>query len=861
MKLKNTFLGILTLLIACLFFFSTTLPDFHKNSSHLKSSSASNDETEDLQRPSDEMLFRRMYPDKAFDATGYTRILSEISSGLQRGYKTLPVGFGDSWKLEGPTNIGGRINTIAVDPGNPSIIYTGTANAGIYKSQDSGSSWKAVFEDKMYLGISHIVISPKSHNTIYAATGDPNISQLPVLGDGIYRSINAGKTWINIGPGNVGVVSKIALHPDSQQVILAASMGNPIIRDRNRGLYRTRDGGKTWTQILYLDSQTGITDVLYDWKNPLTIYAVGWTRIRTYKETITQSRMNRIYKSVNSGLSWDTLTNGLPAGINSRIGIAMSASNSSKLYTIITGSDEDLRGIYITRNKGVKWDSVGLSGLSFPVQGNFGWYFGKIYIRPSNDDSIYFGGVDHYEGAASTGKWNMISPPWYTGEVHADKHDMQFQTSNVFLLATDGGLFRYHYSSGLWQDADEIPNTQFYRLAQNPDLPKDYYGGAQDNGTSHGNGSNLNSWTEEFGGDGFQAAFNNKSSTTYAFYEVQNGKIYATDGSSYPVCFDAAKVNDRTNWDQPYFLSPFDQDVMYTGTYRVYRNESGFGCDWKAISGDLTEGNIYGDRFHNISAIAPSQKSDSVILAGTFDGNVWITKDRGVSWDSITHKLPKRYVTSLAASFVNPRTIYVTHSGFRYNDPFPHIHRSIDLGKTWTDISGDLPNVPINKVLCMPGTDSILFAGTDAGVYATQNGGREWFRLGNNMPVYPVMDLLLDKKQNRLIAATFAQGIMSYGLDSLVKYTRVIEYGSYEDSKIAFRFFPNPVTDGLANVSLNIHNDPGNSGASLSILDLSGRVMSEYAIKTSTKNMTLNLSRLSSGTYIVRLKCGEAIES
>lgn len=694
-------------------------------------------------------------------------------------------GFSLNWQLEGPRNIGGRINTVEIDPTDSNIIYIGLSDGGIFKTADGGNNWFPIFDNAGKLAMGDIAIDPSDHNTIYAATGDPNISGYPAVGDGLYKSTDAGITWTNIGLADKFIISHIIIDPSNSNIIYAATMGFPFQRDLNRGLYKTIDGGATWNNILFTSDSSGVIDLEMDPTDNQTLYAATWNRIRNNQETLLTGADAKIWKTTNGGTSWTNLTNGLPAPKHCRISIEISKQNHNKLYaSYVDANTLDLHGIFRTTNGGTLWDSLSISGLPSGVMGGFGWYNDAIKIDPYHDNNLYFLAVDLYRSTNSGVSWNMVSPPWWTYDVHADKHDLKFISNNTFLVCTDGGLYRTRDNGSNYYDIDLIPNTEFYRVTVNPFEDSLYAGGAQDNGTSWGNINNTDIWPRIYGGDGFTVVFDD-ADPNIVYAETQNGGIVvSTDGgSSFVDATTGISGADRTNWDQHYILSKFDHSVMYTGTYKVYKAAGAPNPVWAVSSPDLTDGVIFGDRFHNISCVAENSINPMKIYAGTSDGNVWRSLDAAGTWTNISAGLPDRYVTRIVPSKVNENTLYVTNSGYRDGELIPHIHMSTDNGSTWNDISGDLPPIGVNDVELTGLNDSLIFAATDAGVYYTINQGTNWERLGNNMPFIWVFDIELDLANKKLIAGTFARSMQSIRVDSiLASFSTVNALASADDT-------------------------------------------------------------------------------
>jgi photosystem II stability/assembly factor-like uncharacterized protein len=777
---------------------------------------------------------KRTFPDKYPDNKAYQKAMAQIASNL--GAKAGNP-FVDAWQVEGPGNIGGRINCIAVHPQNSNIIYTGTPTGGIYKTINGGTSWVSVFDDQSHLSIATIAIDPSNPNTLYAGTGDPNITFAAFKGNGIYKSIDGGDTWTHIGLSAQSIVSKIAVDPTNSQIIYAATMGIPYATGPERGLYKSIDGGQNWTQVLFIANDAGIIDMVMDPSNPLVLYAAGWNRVRNNQVSIGYGNAAKIYKTVDGGQNWTVLTNGLPAPGLSRISLDILASDPQTLYASFVDQSYNLNGIYKTTNGGTNWSAISTTGIDQNALGGFGWYFSHIYVNPYNPNELFLLGIELWKSVNGGQSWDLANPEWWTYEVHADKHAMHFLGADTWLLGTDGGLYKTTTAGEYWNDIDVIPNTQFYRVTTNPFSPANYYGGAQDNGTTGGNITNYDEWPRLFGGDGFTAVFDPTDPSVY-YYEVQNGVIYFTndDGANFDVLDDGLDPDDRYNWDMPYFLSASQSQTMYCASHRVYRMDGAPYGTWEPISPDLTDGNIFGGAFHDISTIAQSPLNGDNLYAGTSDGNVWRSTNNGLNWDNVTAGLPERYVTSVHASKTQPNTVYVTHSGYRDGDYIPHVNKSINNGTTWVDISGDLPPVAVNDILPFEGKDSLLFLATDAGIYGTVNMGANWYRVGNNMPIIIVNDVDFNSATGRLIAGTHGRSIMTYSLDSLLSVSAPELLLDME-----IQLFPNPATD-VVNIKL-----PSAKKPSIKIFSVEGKLM-PVSITGST-TLTVDVAQYPKGIY------------
>ncbi len=796
--------------------------------------------------PSEERFSAFNYPDFVADVPTYMSALSSARNHALSTNSSRSAMAPTTWQVEGPGNIGGRITCIAIHPTNTNIIFIGTPNGGVFKSTDGGATWNPVFDNETNLSIGSIAFSPSSPTTIYVGTGDPAVSGYPFIGNGIYKSIDGGVTWTNMGLASASVICKLVVHPTNSNIVYAATMGLPMQRDNNRGIYKTIDGGINWTQVKFIDNETGFSDVIMNPANPLEVYGVSWRRIRNTQESVVSGYTSRVYKTIDGGLNWTLLTNGLPQLDLSRYGICMSKQNPATLYVSVCDSSLNIYGIYKTTNSGATWAPISIAALDPGVFAGFGWYFGRIEVNPANDDELYVLGVDLYVTPDGGNTWNLAAPNWWTYDVHADKHDIQFKNANTFLLATDGGLYETADLGINYTDVENLPITQLYRVAYNANDPTEYYGGAQDNGTMGGNISNFANWPRIYGGDGFQPLYDPVDPNTF-WVETQNGGLDVTpDGGFSWLGGDwGLDPNDRRNWDMPIVMSKSNPNLLFTGTYKVYKNTTGSSALWDSISGDLTDGIIFGARFHTISAIENSSLNAQHIYAGTSDANVWRTLNNGTLWTNITGTLPNRYVSKVTASPNVLNNVYVTHTGYKANDFSPHIHKSINNGTTWIDISGDLPNFSIFDVLVYPGDENLLFIASDAGVYYTQNGGTNWFRLGNNMPMFPVYDIEFNPVLNQLFAGTFARSIQSIDIGSLTGINTITQ-------SVNFSVYPNPVHDVL---SFSYEGKHINQSGIVSVYDVNGKIVAEFNVSLAMQNK-ISLPPMQSGVYFMRLSSG-----
>lgn len=804
-------------------------------------------------KPAEWFYAAREFPDFKTELTTYRSALNQVAAQTSDRNNT---GFTAPWRVEGPGNIGARINCIAVNPANQNIIYIGYSTGGAWKTTDGGTTWNPIFDGQTALSIGHIAIDPSNPNIVYIGTGDPNVSGYPFIGDGLWKSTNGGSSWTHLGLSETAIISKIAISPANSNTIYVATMGLPMERTPDRGLYKTTDGGLSWQKILYIGEETGVIDLILHPTNANIAYAASWDRIRNNQESLVSGENAKIWKTTNAGLNWTALSGGLPTGNYSRIGLGMAPDSPDHLYATYVGQNLDFAGVYETANGGATWTENPGNNIDPGFMGGFGWYFGKIHINPFNKLDIWIPGITGMRSVNGGQTWDY-SIPW-DQDVHADKHDMVFLNATTALLATDGGLYKTTNGGTTWAKIENIPTTQFYRVAYNPHDPLLYIGGAQDNGTLVGNASLINNWDRIFGGDGFQAVFHPTDPGIF-YCEYQNGGISGYDAGSgwFNPATDGIEPTDRFHWDMQYIMSPHDPDIMYTGTHRVYMSIS-HPPYWFPVSDDLTDGVVFEPRFHNITTLHESPILPDLLYIGTTDGNVWRGSPSQQQWTNITGSLPDRYVSSVKASPNFSDKVYVTHTGYKSNDFAPHIHRSDNKGNTWVPIAGNLPNIAINDVFVLPGhQDSVIFVATDGGVFGTLNAGTSWDRLGTGMPIVPVYDIDRNPTENTLIAGTHGRSIMSFPLDSLVFETGVYVQQPTQNEPL-ITAAPTLVQDFTA-VTINA-TAPLNA-LQYEIWNMGGQLKGEGKINEAANAQPYRISTktLSPGSYLLLIKNNKKI--
>lgn len=767
------------------------------------------------------------------------------------------------WTVEGPGNIGGRVNTIAVDPLNPDIILLGYSQGGIYRTDNGGLNWKPVFDDQVSLSISNIAFDTHHPQRVFAATGDVNISGYPFLGSGIYRSDDNGIHWAYSGLDGTGVLSKIAVDPNDENIIYAGSMGYPSRKGDERGFFRSVDGGAHWDKTLTIDDSTGIIDLVADPVRPGYVYASGWTRLRSNKISTTVGPGTDFYRSKDYGATWENIIDILPGGIHSRTSVDITADGTLFVSymgfvddTDCFGFNESLKGIYKSVDGADTWIRIPADqsvGLPCDLFGSFGWYFEALKVNPEDANDMFLLGVDLYRTLDGGTTWFLAAPEWWMYEVHADKHDLVFANGKMY-LGTDGGAYACPVDqSQPWQDIENIPSTQFYRTAFNPHQPDQYVGGAQDNGTSIGNSGLINSWYRLYGGDGFQPRFD-PTEPSWAYYMTQYGDIaWTMDGFNF-IKLDSGLLGTRY-WDMPLVMSIQDPKILYCGTNQVFRIDMRDSIPvWESISPDLTRGDtILGSRYPAITTIAQSDLDENRLYAGTQDGKIWTTPDGGMNWIDITDGTPGFYVTSITCSATNPEGVITTYSGYRDNDNTPYIFKSNNAGSSWTSLGANVPMLGVNSMLILPGwNDEVLFAATDGGVYVSFNAGVAWDRLGSEFPYMPVYDLDYNPVQNTIVAATFSRGLMTFPVEELDLVSGV-EAEIQKSDLIGIQIYPTIVDDYITVDFEKCHGDIDQ--LDISIVDCTGQIVQQFDLnKYSQTKINFNLDKkIRQGVYFVQI--------
>ncbi|MBC8384728.1 MAG: hypothetical protein H8E57_04315, partial [Candidatus Cloacimonetes bacterium] len=606
--------------------------------------------------PNEWMAYQRTYPNNEIDQEAYIEGMKQASQ-LHNQASNIRY----EWELVGPTNTGGRITDLAVHPNSPETIYVGAASGGVFKSTNGGSSWQNVFQNSPVISIGDIAIDPNNENTLYVGTGEANASSYSFLGNGMYKSVDAGETWDYIGLERSAYVGRIIVdHANSERVYVAAC-GNLFSPNEERGIYRSDDGGLSWDRKLFVTDSTSAIDLVQHPTNPDILYAAMWERMRGLNFRQSFGATSGIWKTIDGGENWFELTSGLPTGNNiGRIGIDISKSNPEVVYAFYDMPNAEVR-IYRTSNAGNNWTRMNDGNLD-GMNNYFGWYFGQLRVDPTDENRIYVLGVELYRSDNGGNTWILLADYGNMEEIHVDHHALYIdEFSNLIIEGNDGGLYFSYDLGDNWTKIDNIPITQFYAIEIDNSDPAKIYGGTQDNNTIRTLTGNLDDWHPILGGDGFYCLVDHTNPNTI-YAEYQWGNLHrSTDGGYGFYQINDEMEYDRTNWSSPLIMHPYDSSILYFGTYRVWKTAD-HGDTWTAMSNDLTNGDD-GSSYHTITTLAISPLDPDIIVAGTDDGRIHITENGGASWNDISAGIPNRWITRVAADPFDPSVIYATVSG------------------------------------------------------------------------------------------------------------------------------------------------------------------------------------------------------
>ncbi|MCC6929795.1 MAG: hypothetical protein IT359_12515 [Gemmatimonadaceae bacterium] len=690
-----------------------------------------------------------------------------------------------SWRNIGPANMSGRMSDVEGVAGNPAILYAGSASGGVWKSTNAGTTWLPIFDKQSVQSIGDLAVDPTNPEVVYVGTGEANVRNSVSFGNGMYKTTDGGRTWRSLGLGDTRHISRVVIDPKNPRRVFAAAIGHAFGPNEERGVFMTEDGGDTWKKALYTDSRHGASDLDIDPQNPNILYAGMWYFDRKQWTHRSGDTLGGIYRSTDGGHSWQKMTKGLPK-LMGRIGIKVAPSSPNVVYAVA-----ETREGYVFRSDdhGESWRKVSDNAHTL----GRGFYYADLRVDPQNPDRVYTLGMSYMVSIDGGSTFKAV-----TGNFHGDHQTMWIDPLDPkrLYMGDDGGLSVSHDQGKTWEWFQNLPVGQFYQLSY--DMREPFYhvaGGLQDNGVwtgpSRTRGASVMSpdWRFIQNGDGYYAVSHPENPDLF-LSDYQAGGIQATNLQTYEQREASPQVKRmdgysadsnavRFNWNAPIVQSPHDKRVVYFAGSVIYRS-SDWGKTWTTISGDLSKNdksrqgdaggpilkeNTVAEYYGNVYSFAESPVQKGVLWAGTDDGNVQVSQDDGKTWVNVAPNVAgvgaDAVVSGVEPSRAAAGTAYVTFERHMMDDYRPYVYKTTDFGKTWTNITGNLPSSAYLQVIREdPRNPNLLYAGTELGLYVSWSGGTAWTRLHlKNLPSVAVHEVLVHPRENDLILATHGRAV------------------------------------------------------------------------------------------------------
>jgi photosystem II stability/assembly factor-like uncharacterized protein len=682
------------------------------------------------------------------------------------------------WRSIGPFRGGRSVASTGV-VGDPKTYYSGSTGGGLWKTQDMGISWRNVSDGFFKTGsVGALAVAPSDPNVVYVGMGEHAVRGVMTHhGDGVYRSTDAGKTWKPIGLERTQHVSRVVVDPRDPDVVYVAAQGALYAPSSERGVFKSTDGGASWKRVLYVDEKTGAAELSLDANNPRTLYAAMWEHGRLPWKVNSGGPGSGLYKSTDSGETWEKMTKGLPEEMG-KMAIAVSRSNPEKVYALIeSDSAKEARGLYVSTNGGKSWSQV----TDEPRLVQRAWYYIELFIDPKNENTIYVLSAPALRSTDGGKTWDTLSG------THGDFHDLWINPDNPdnFVISNDGGPAITFDGGASWSTQSNLPTAQFYRINVDNQFPYRIYGGQQDNSSvaiaSRGLGSSgitAASWTSSAGGESAFLAFD-PDDPRYVMGGSYQGTIEVIDTKAIagtnimaaPIQYlgmDAKDMKYRYNWNAPIIWSRHEPKTFYHGAQYLLKT-SDMGKTWREVSPDLTRNErekqgkgggpytneaVGAENYGTLAYVAESPHEKGVIWTGSDDGLVQLTRDGGASWKNVTPRgLAECLVNAIEVSPFDKATAYIATTRYKFNDHAPGLYKTTDYGATWTKIDRGIPGNAFTRVVREDDVRrDLLFAGTELGVFVSWNGGGDWSPFQLNLPKVPITDLRVHR--GNLIAAT-----------------------------------------------------------------------------------------------------------
>ncbi len=686
------------------------------------------------------------------------------------------------WRSIGPFR-GGRSNAACGVVGDPKTYYMGTTGGGLWKTDDMGISWRNVSDGYFKTGsIGAVAVAESDPNVVYVGMGEHAVRGVMTHpGDGVYKSTDAGKTWKKIGLELTQHVSRIVVDPKNTDIVFIAAQGSLYSRSKERGIYKSTNGGATWKSVLFVDDKTGAAELSMDANNPRILYAAMWEHGRLPWKVISGGPGSGLYKSTDGGDTWERMKDGLPEEMG-KMSIAVSRSNPEKVYALIeSDSDKEAGGLFVSINGGKKWSRI--TNDHRLVQR--AWYYIELFIDPKNENTIYVMSASALRSTDGGKTWETLSG------THGDFHDLWINPDdpNNFIISNDGGSAITFNNGKSWSTQNNMPTGQFYRINVDNQFPYRIYGGQQDNTSVsiasrelRSGGITTDSWEASAGGESAFLAFD-PNEPKYVFGDSYQGTIEVLDVKAQagtnimaaPIQYlgmDAKDIKYRFNWNAPIIWSKHEPNTYYHGSQYLLKT-SDMGRSWKEVSPDLTRNEkekqgkgggpytneaVGAENYGTLSYIMESPHEKGVIWTGSDDGLVYLTRDGGANWKNVTPPgLAECLINAIEVSPHDKATAYIATTRYKFNDYTPGLYKTTDYGNTWTKITNGLPANAFTRVVREDEVRrDLLFAGTELGLFLSWDGGRDWSPFQLNLPVTPITDLRIHK--GNLVASTSGRG-------------------------------------------------------------------------------------------------------
>jgi len=764
---------------------------------------------------------------------------------------------------------GGRSVTASGVVNDPLTYYMGTTGGGLWKTEDAGQHWDNISDGFFKTGsVGAVTVSESNPNIVYCGMGEHAIrGVMTSYGDGVYKSTDAGKTWKHIGLKATQHISRIVIHPTNPDIVFVAAQGAMFGSTKERGVYKSTDGGKTWKNTLFINDFTGAVELSMDMNYPEVMYAAMWHHQRAPWKIISGGKGSGLYKSTDGGETWNTIHKGLPEE-KGKMAISVCRSNSNKVYALIeSDSNKEKGGLFVSNNAGSSWTRV--SGDHRLIQR--AWYYTEVFTDPNNENTVYVLSAPALRSIDGGKTWELI-----TG-THGDYHDLWINpnNSNNMVIANDGGAAISFNKGKTWSRQDNMPTAQIYRISTDNLFPYNIYGGQQDNTSikiaslSTGRRSiSEQDWTYSAGGESAFLAFD-PDNPKYVLGGSYLGTIEALDIEAKastkimaaPIQYLGREARDMKylyNWNAPIIWSQHDPGTFYHCAQLVLKTKDN-GITWEEFSPDLTRnlddrqgkgGGPYtneavgAENYGTIAYMIESPHEKGVFWTGSDDGLVHITKDDGVTWENVTPKgLQECLVNAIDISPHDPATAYIATTRYKFNDYAPALYKTTNYGKTWTNISSGIPYGAFTRVLREDASrKDLLYAGTETGIYISWNGGLLWEPFQLNLPITPITDLKVHKGD--LVVAT--SGRSFWILDDLAILS---QYKSTNESIKIYK--PEPALNGFWGSPLSGNSDKFKGSSSFNGINPANGVVLYYELPKLIDSVEVTLEIKNSSNEVV----------